>query len=168
MKKKQAGFTGMIAFLFICIFSACNNTVSPEPTGSVSRDSMKRQAILIDGFTVSPETDSCACFFSVDSSAYSSQHYIFAYDLSTIAYMKIDGAMTKFKQTEYAVIGAGSLTTFEGNDLKVFLELKDVKKTGEEATLQWGSIRVMDKYGNAVITPFFGACLCKRPLGKKK
>ncbi len=151
---------------------ACNQHPSPEtPTDKEEADTLKKHNIILNTFSSSPETDSCTCIYSVDSIAYQHHEYICAYDLETKAYLKINDRFNVFTQTEYAVVGNSSVTRFNNDHYEVMLELKDIKETGNESTVQWGSIRINDKNGNSLITPFYGGCAClspDKPLTNKK
>lgn len=154
-------FVFIVFIVFIC---ACKESHHPEHSAEQAQNTpVSKQILTMDSFSVSPETDSCSCFFSTDSIAYQQQQYRFAYDLETTAYMKINGVMTKFNQIEYGVSGDNSVTIFQSDLYKMYLELKDVQEKGKETTLQSGSIRVMDNQGNMALTPFYGECGCKNP-----
>ena len=122
--------------------------------------SNKKETLRIDTFSKSPETDSCSCLFSVDSALSIGKQYIFAYDLAVTAYMKINGVMTKFNQTEFTDAGKNTLTYFSNGQYQMILESANVKEAGKEKTIQTGSIRVTDKEGNAFITTYYGICGC--------
>ena len=129
----------------------------------VSIDTAQKKTLHIDSFSQSPETDSCSCLFSVDSALYTSKQYIFAYDLSLTSFMKINGEMIKFNQTEYTGAGKNSLIYFSGGEYQLILESANSQEAGKEKTIQTGSIRVMDKQGNAFITTYYGICGCFKP-----
>jgi hypothetical protein len=156
-----------IKHLFLPIFSAiilltslfaCKQNNS-QKVQSTNIDSLKKKPLHIHTFSVSPEMNDCSCFFAADSVANQEEAYILAYDL-TVAFMKINGVMIKFNQTEYAVVGDGSVTKFKNNDYELLLETGDVKAVNA-STLQSGSIRLTRKDGTVVITPFYGWCGCK-------
>ncbi|HSH66050.1 MAG TPA: hypothetical protein VLB84_09680, partial [Bacteroidia bacterium] len=110
--------SNFIPLLFLTIplsfFFACTQDNKQEIKQEIKMRSdsthSQKKIIFINTFTSSPETDSCACFFSTDSTSYHNQSYIFAYNLSTLAYMKINGEMITFKQTEYIIMGKNSVT----------------------------------------------------------
>lgn len=124
----------------------------------------QKKTLRIDTFSKSPETDSCSCLFSVDSALSKSKQYIFAYDLSLTAYMKINGAMIKFTQTEFTGAGENTLIYFSNGEYQMILESANSKEAGKEKTIQTGSIRVTDKEGNAFITTFYGICGCFKKM----
>jgi len=152
--------------LFVC----CNQHDSPTSVGVhpdsshtvlVSMDSAnKKQSIHIDKFSKSPETDTCSCLYAVDSASFIKKEYIFAYDLSLTAYMKINDEMVKFKQTEFSTSGENTMTYFSSERYKMILETGNVREVGKEQTIQTGSLRVMDNNGNAEIIVFYGMCGC--------
>lgn len=145
----------------VCIlFSACEE--HPQTIPAVKQPEKSQRPITIESFSVSPETDSCSCLFSIDSATFKKSAYVLAYDLETIAFMKLNGHLVKFRQTEYFGAGNNSVTTFESDPYTLYLEIKDVNEIGKEATLISGSIRVMDK-GNVALTTFYGECSCKNP-----
>jgi hypothetical protein len=146
----------------ILLAAACKQNDSNDLSTSITIDSIKKETIYIDTFLTSPEVSTCTCFFSTDSSAYHQQAYICAYDLSTVAFMKINGVMTKFNQTEFNGVGNGSVTKFKSEKYELMLETGDVKEINSAATLQSGSIRVTNTSGVTVIIPFYGQCGCKK------
>jgi hypothetical protein len=153
-------------FIVVTLFilSSCKEKKEQvsQPPG-VSQDRLAHQPLSIDPFSVSPETDSCSCFFSTDSISYKKHEYVFAYDLETIAFMKINRVMTKFQQTEYFISGDHSVTVFKSAPYTLYLELQDVAAAGKEDTRQWGTIRVMTTDGAVALTLFYGECSCKSP-----
>ena len=161
---------GLIYLLTGCNQDHSNTTDTSHSDSShnvhITIDSIsnKKQTLRIDTFSKSPETDSCSCLFSVDSALSTSKQYIFAYDLAVTAYMKINGVMTKFTQTEYTGAGENTLIYFSGGDYKMILESANSKEVEKEKTVQTGSIRVTDKEENAFITTYYGVCGCfKKP-----
>jgi hypothetical protein len=163
MKMNNTFLLSFSVFFLFTLLSACKQNNSTE-TSSVSNDSLKnKQSLHIDTFSTSPEVDNCSCFFSTDSTTYQQQAYICAYDLSTIAFMKINGVMTKFTQTEYNGVGNGSVTKFKSELYELLLETSDTKEINTVSTAQSGSIRVTNAEGATVITTFYGQCGCKKP-----
>jgi hypothetical protein len=165
MRTKKIILLSCIVMLFLFACKQNNSTkVQPTDIDPLKRltiaDSLKKIPIHIDTFSVSREMDDCSCFFAPDSIADQEDTYILAYDLSTVAFMKINGVMIKFNQTEYAVVGDGSVTKFKSDDYELLLETGDVKEENM-ATLQSGSIRVTHKDGTTAVTPFYGWCGCK-------
>jgi hypothetical protein len=149
--------------LAIFLFACKQNSSTETPSSTIVVDSVKKQPLHIDTFSTSPEVDSCSCFFSTDSSAYQSQAYVCAYDLSTVAFMKLNGVMIKFAQTEYNGVGNGSVTKFKSDLYELLLETRDTKEINAASTVQLGSIRVTNKEELTVIIPFYGQCGCKKP-----
>jgi hypothetical protein len=160
MKIKHLFFSILSAIILLTSLFACkqNNSKKAQLTNN---DSPENKPIHMDTFSVSPEMNDCSCFFATDSAANQEGAYILAYDLATTAFMKINGVIIKFNQTEYSVVGDGSITKFKSEDYELLLETGDVRELDPSSTLQSGSIRVTHKDGTVAVTPFYGWCGCK-------
>jgi hypothetical protein len=160
MKLKNIFLPILSAIIIFTGLFACRQNNSAETS---LPDSLKKQTLSLDTFSNFPEVNNCSCFFSADSTAYQKQTYLLAYDLATTAFMKINGVMIKFTQTEYAVVDKSSVTKFKSDEYELLLETGDVRELNTTSTVQSGSIRVTNMDGVVVIIPFYGQCGCKKP-----
>lgn len=172
---KLTPFLFKALFVSVILTPGCKQTATTNTTDSQQHDSThnvlvsfdttsQKKTLRIDTFSKSPETDSCSCLFSVDSALSINKQYIFAYDLAVTAFMKINGVMTKFTQTEYTSAGENTLIYFSSGEYQMILESANSTEKGKEKTIQTGSIRVTDKENNAFITTYYGLCGCfKKP-----
>ncbi len=147
------------ALLFSC---KQNDNTTKTTIPENANDSIKKQAIVLDTFSFNELPDAplkeCFCNFSVDSIAHQQHSTIFVYDLSTIAFTKINGKIIKFTQTEYSTTG----TTFKSENYDLILVTTVAKAIGKEITQQSGTIQVRDKKGNATIISYYGECGCSK------
>lgn len=150
-----------IFILFTLLYSCKQQDKTTETkVQEDANDSTTKQTIAIDTFSFrdlpTVSLKNCFCNFSVDSISHQQHATIFVYDLSTIAFMKINGVIVKFTQTEYSTTG----TTFKSDNYELLLETTIAKAIGKEITQQSGTMRLRDKNGNAVITMYYGECGC--------
>jgi hypothetical protein len=122
----------------------------------------KADELSIDSFSKFPsEIDGCSCYFSNDSNEFKVGKYIYVNDFADISFLKINGEMTKFKQTKYSTID--SLTTevqaSEG-EYELIIRISKGRETGEETQLQTGTLILKSKRGKKIVKSFYGECGC--------
>jgi hypothetical protein len=122
----------------------------------------KADELSIDSFSKFPsEIDGCSCYFSNDSNEFKVGKYIYVNDFADISFLKINGEMTKFKQTKYSTID--SLTTevqaSEG-EYELIIRISKGRETGEETQLQTGTLILKSKRGKKIVKSFYGECSC--------
>ena len=122
----------------------------------------KVETFKIDTFSTFPaEIDGCSCYFSNDSTEFKQGKYIYMNDYAEISFMKINGILTKFKQTEFKKVSKSTIIAkFKSDNYEITIEVVDGKQSGEETTLKTGTIKVTDKNGKTVTKNFYGECGC--------
>lgn len=82
-------------------------------------------------------------------------------DYAEISFMKINGILTKFKQTEFKKVSKSTIIAkFKSDKYEITIEVVDGKQSGEETTLKTGTIKVTDKNGKTGTKNFYGECGC--------
>ena len=86
-----------LTFLFAC--GQRNSDKSATQTTSIKPDEL---TLSIDTFsTFPPEIDGCSCYFSNDSTEFKKGEYIYMNDYAQTSFLKINGVLTKFTQTDF-------------------------------------------------------------------
>jgi hypothetical protein len=139
-----------LTFFFAIGLSNVNKNISVEHT------------LTIDAFSNFPsEIDGCSCYFSNNSTEFKNGKYIYMNDLAQTSFLKINGVLTKFIQTDFKVVD--KKTTFaksKSNKYEMTIEVIHCKQSGYETSLQSGTIKLMDKNGNSIKRKFYGECGC--------
>lgn len=152
-------------FLIACGQKKGNNTTTLDSTSQILEKKEITQNIeplRIDTFSTFPdEIDGCSCYFSNDSTEFEQGKYIYMNDYAEISFMKINGILTKFTQTEFKEKDKTTVVAkFISDKYDLTIEVKRGKQNGEETTLQSGTIKLNDKNGKTVTTTFYGECGC--------
>ena len=117
--------------------------------------------LSIDSFTTfSPEINGCSCYFSNDSTEFKNKKYIYANDFAQTSFLKINGVMTKFKQTDFQSDNGKTLAKYKSDGYEMTIEVKYRKQNGDETWLRTGTIKLIDKNGNTLTKKFYGECSC--------
>jgi hypothetical protein len=120
------------------------------------------QFLVIETFSaIPPEIDGCSCTFSNDSIEYKKGKYIYANDLGSISFLKINGNLTKFDMTEFKEVNSSTTIVKAKNDLyEIIVTVLEGKQTGEETSSKTGTIKLIDKKGRTITKTFYGECGC--------
>lgn len=115
-------------------------------------NSEKVQTFKIDTFSAFPaEIDGCSCYFSNNSTEFKDGKYIYINDFAETSFVKINGVLTKFKQTEFKKVSKSTIVTkFKSDNYEMTIEVVDGKQSGGETTLKTGTIKVTDKNGKTI------------------
>lgn len=152
-------------FLFACGQKKGNNTTTLDSTSQVFEKKEITQDIeplRIDTFSTFPdEIDGCSCYFSNDSTELEQGKYIYMNNYAEISFMKINGILTKFTQTEFKEKDKNTtVEKFISDKYELIIEVKKGKQNGYESRLQSGKINLNDKKGNTITISFYGECGC--------
>jgi len=125
-------------------------------------NSEKVETFKIDTFSTFPaEIDGCSCYFSNNSTEFKKGEYIYVNDFAETSFIKINGVLTKFKQTEYKKINKTTIVAkFKSDNYEMTIEVVDVKQSGEETSLKKGTIKLTNKKGKTITKNFYGECGC--------
>ncbi len=140
-------------------FSACNQNNADSPSSSAMPND--EQVLTIDTFsTVPPEIISCPCYFSNDSTEFHKGKYIYISDPTKIAFLKINGILTKFTQTDFKTIDSLNIKAqYKNINYELTIEAK-LEIRGEESALETGIIKLTDRNGKMITKTFYGECGC--------
>ena len=117
--------------------------------------------LSIDSFTTfPPEIDGCSCYFSNDSIEFKDKKYIYANDFAQTSFLKINGVMIKFKQTDFKKNEKTTTAKYTCDNYEMTIEVKDGKQSGDETSLKSGRIKLTDKKGKTLTKTFYGECGC--------
>ena len=125
-------------------------------------NSEKVETFKIDTFSTFPaEIDGCSCYFSNNSTEFKKGEYIYVNDFAETSFIKINGVLTKFKQTEYKKTNKTTIVAkFKSDNYEMTIEVVDVKQSGEETSLKKGTIKLTNKKGKTITKNFYGECGC--------
>lgn len=160
MKLKREILPIWFSAIAMTIFVACgqrNSNKNIEQAGNVNS-----QVLSIDTLsTFPPEIDGCSCYFSNDSTEFKKAEYIYMNDFAQISFLKINGVLTKFTQTDYKKVSKTTTIAKAKSDLyEITVEVKDGKQNGYETSFKSGTIRLTDKNGKTITKTFYGECGC--------
>jgi hypothetical protein len=161
MKIKNILFVCSLAIIFIPILIGCEGSDSANSTLQNGEMPASEVVMTIDTFsTFPPEIDGCSCYFSVDSSDFTKDHYIYMSDAET-AILKINGILTKFTETERKEPDSTTaIVKLKASDYELTVQTKEEIQNGEETWLKTGSIKLSHKSGKTIIKPLYGECGC--------
>ena len=125
-------------------------------------NSEKVETFKIDTFSTFPaEIDGCSCYFSNNSTEFKKGEYIYVNDFAETSFIKINGVLTKFKQTEYKKVEKTTIVAkFKSDNYEMTIEVVTGKQSGEETILETGTIKLTDKKGKTITKNFYGECGC--------
>jgi hypothetical protein len=146
-----------MTFLFACGQGNSNKNI--EQTENLTTNN---QVLTIDTFsTFPPEIEGCSCYFSNNSTEFKKGEYIYMNDLAQISFLKINGILTKFTQTDFKNIDKTTTIAKAKSDLyEITIEVKEEGKSGYETSGKSGTIRLTDKNGKTISKTFYGECGC--------
>ncbi len=128
----------------------------------VVEEAPKNQTLFVSNFTDLPsEIDGCSCIFSTDSLAYTKESYLYANDFGKVAFMKINGKITRLEEMQREE--KDSLTTFtsyKAEGIEVDVTTSQGKQTGEESQEESGTITIRQEDGQTLTKTFYGQCGC--------
>lgn len=82
-------------------------------------------------------------------------------DYAQTSFLKINGVLTKFTQTDFKEIDSTLTIAKAKNDkYEMTIETKDGKQNGDETYLKTGTIKLTDKNGTTITKTFYGECGC--------
>ena len=82
-------------------------------------------------------------------------------DYAQISFLKINGILTKFTQTDFKKIDDNSTEARAvSGDYELIIKVKAGEQNGNETWLKSGVIILTDKKGNKITKTFYGECGC--------
>lgn len=152
----------ILTFFTLSIFFVGCKSNSPKSTKSNDKQREYKHTLSIETFsTFPPEIDGCSCYFSKDSIDFKNGIYIYVNDYDKITFLKINGVLTKFTQTNFQQINKSkSISKSKSDNYELTIEERNVKQNGDETSLIEGTIKLKDKNGKTISSSFFGECGC--------
>lgn len=147
----------ILTILISCELFRTNKNVTQK--GNFSNET---QALTIDTFSTFPqEIDGCSCYFSNDSIEFKRGKYIYVNDFAQISFLKINGVLTKFIQTDFKEIDSFDfIAKYKSDNYNMTIESINENQNGDETWLKIGYIELTDKNGNKISKKFYGECGC--------
>lgn len=82
-------------------------------------------------------------------------------DLAATSFLKINGILTKFTQTDFIENDSTNVTAkYKSENYEMTIEAIYGIQSGDEAWLMSGTIKLSDKKGNSITKTFYGECGC--------
>lgn len=144
-------FSTILSILLISLF-ACKQKLN-------DKQSIEVKQLTIDTFsTIPPEIEGCSCTFSNDSIEYKNDKYIYANNFANLAFVKINGVMTKFET--YSKEGNSKIKKYTNDNYEMTIQIENSKPAGYESSEMSGQIKLSDKKGYTLTKKFYGICGC--------
>jgi hypothetical protein len=82
-------------------------------------------------------------------------------DYAQTSFLKINGVLTKFTQTDFKEISkTKTIAKAKSDKYEMTIEVIDGIKNGDETWLKTGTIKLSGKKGKTITTTFYGECGC--------
>lgn len=162
MKIKNRLSETILTVLILTFLLACGKSNSDKNVMQANNNAIDKPVLSIDTFSTFPtEIDGCSCYFSNNSAEFKKGEYIYVNDFAQTSFLKINGVMTKFKQTDLKKIdNVTTVAKAKSENYEMTIEVKDGIQSGDEASLKSGTIKLTDKKGKTIIKVFYGECGC--------
>lgn len=147
----------LITFLF-----ACGQRSTIENEEQAANKISNEPILTIDTIsTFPPEIDGCSCYFSNDSLEFTKGKYVYMNDFAQTSFLKINGVLTKFTQTEFKEVNKKiTVSKARSDKYEMTIEVINGNENGDETSLKSGKIILKDKNGNTITKAFYGECGC--------
>jgi hypothetical protein len=152
-----------VLILIIGNFASCKQqSVKKEIPKTKVESTITSQTLTLESFTdIPPEIDGGACYFSNDSAEFEHKKYIYVNDFAETSFLKINGKLIRFQQTEYKDIKHKTVKVKAvSKEYLLEIEMTDLDKSSYETTLKTGTIILSDKNGQSIKKSFYGSCGC--------
>ena len=136
---------------------AAENKTNSAPANGGSTEA----AISIDTFSeFPPEIDGCSCYLSNNEAEFKGKKYIYADNYEKMAWIKINGVMTKFNKVEDKQVSkTQSMRKFDSKDYELVIELTQTGQI-DETFQQKGTLKLTKKGGQTITKEVTGECGC--------
>ncbi len=82
-------------------------------------------------------------------------------DVAQTSFLKINGVLTKFTQTEYKKVDSTTVVAKAKSDnYELIIEVKDEGQSGYESSFKIGTLKLTDKKEKTITKTFYGECGC--------
>jgi hypothetical protein len=148
--------------LLVFVFFSCKRPAGEQTQSAPEVDAVEAIPFTLDTFTEFPEeVMGCSCLLAKDSAAFAAAEYVFVHDFGQIAFVRINGEMTKFGQSSYEEIDSLTrVATYENPDFWLQIELKIGESLDYEVSRSNGKMTLRNKAGLEISSDLFGVCGC--------
>lgn len=162
MKKLEKTLPTFVATIMLSFLFSCGQPNSDKGSSTVDSLSKSSQTLTLDTFsTYPPEVDGCICHFSNDSTEFTKGEYIYMNDFAQTSFLKINGILTKFIQTDFKEINVTTIVAKAKSDnYEMTIEMIDDTQVGDESWSKTGTIKLTDNKGKTITKTFYGECGC--------
>jgi hypothetical protein len=162
MTFKHKFLSTFLTAITLTFFFACKQSNSNKNVTQTENIKFDDQALIIDTFSTFPlEIDGCSCYFSNDSIEFKKGEYVYMNDYAQTSFLKINGVLTKFTQTDFKEIDSLRVKAkYKSDNYEITIDTKDGIQNGDETWLKTGTIKLTDKKGKTVTKTFYGECGC--------
>ena len=162
MKIDKSSLLTVLTLLILTPLFSCGQAITNKNVSQNDNKSITRQTLSIDTFSdFPPEIDGCSCYFSNDSTDFKNKKYIYVNDFAQTSFLKINGVMIKFTQTEYKEIDKENIKAkYKSDNFGMTIEMKKGIQNGDETWLKTGTITLTNKAGQSIKKTFYGECGC--------
>lgn len=160
--KKTKFLKSYAAAIAMSLLASCGQNKVEQREVTPAKKIAHQNTLTIELFSEFPEeVKGCSCYFSIDSTAFKKNQYIYISDFDKTSFIKVNGELTKFtKSDSKEVDDKTKIVSYKSDKYNATIELKDGIKNGDETQLKTGAITVTDKKGAKVTKKFYGECGC--------
>ena len=151
-----------LAIVPLLLLIACGQNNSNKKAIQSDNNITGKQIIKVGTFSTFPsEIEGCSCYFSNDTIEFKKGEYIYVNDFAKTSFMKINGTLTKFTQTDFKKVNDSTTVEKAKNEqYELIIEVVNGIQSGEETMIKTGTIKLTDKNGVTVTKTFYGECGC--------
>jgi hypothetical protein len=162
MTLKNNAISIFLTGLTLILLVACGQNNSDNSLTKTVKMRPNQQTLTIDTFSnFPPEIDGCSCYFSNDSTEFKKGEFIYMNDYAQTSFLKINGILTKFIQTDFKEIDSSHIIVkYKSDNYEMTIESKNGIQSGDETWQKNGTIKLTNKKGEAVEKTFYGECGC--------
>lgn len=162
MKFNCKSLPAIFSVISLTFFVACGQGNSGKNVAQTDNLTTPGHELIIDTFsTFPPEIEGCSCNFSNNPEEFKKGEYIYINDYADISFLKINGILTRFTQTDFTnVDSTTTIVKAKSEPYELIIEVKEGKQSGEESSFKSGTIKLTDKHNKTVTKTFFGECGC--------
>ncbi|SFT16003.1 hypothetical protein SAMN05660206_11639 [Sphingobacterium wenxiniae] len=149
----------LILFAIALLFGSCNFTDRTDKKTENTND--KDNDIVLQIFTELPDAiDGCACLFAEDNKAFKKGEYLYADNMQTVGFVKIDGEMLQVTLDESDNSSDVEIqTTGKNEDIEVKLDIRKSDQLDYQGSY-FGTLEVKTTDGRKYKKTIFGECGC--------
>ena len=125
----------------------------------VVSDSAKMVVSDLQSFTMPPEVEGCACYFSKNKEEFDTGKYIYVDDYGNTAYIKLNGKVTKIPMEEGDFDPSDFSKTISTEEFTLTIKGRKLKELDETMKFQ-GELSLKKKDGTKSVTHIYGECGC--------